>query len=1208
MEDACETDMVETDAEEASDADDNEEERTPGAFPSADATPRSPCQRRASALYDLLPPEPSDTSSIDGHPPLEAQIVDVTYRDHEMPSSYDAEVDDAPKAFLIDMHLVDATGRTVLATVEGVRPRVRFVYVGDAGLSATKLQNLCAAAARCCRSDDADHAAGGAPEADEIEATAQKSRRASLVGFDPHGDDPLQRRTFEEVSLAFKTHWQASRVRRMHPGTLRQLGFVVVDPRCDPVVAFFIERRLEACGWVAIRRPRVVPPESRTSSAQLELVCAADNVAPSERRGLAPLLVASYDIETYGSRGAGVFPDADVDADYICAITTNFWRAGAPVAERFNVVMIVGHTTRHHGADTAVECYATERELLLAWSSLLRRLDPKVITGYNIYRFDNPYVSKRAHRLRERLFWHFGAHLAEPVQDKPFKLESAAYGSNEGHTFAAKGKVILDLMQYMQMNYKLPLYNLNFISGHFLGSQKTDLDIPTMWRLVEKGEFDPVIAYVQRDGELVQELLKNRDVINSVWEMSRATSTLPTDVLTRGQQIRVMNRLRRTCAERDVAIRPPPEAPKRRFIGARVVSPVRGFYDPTKGKVITLDFASLYPSIVRAYNLCYQTWIPPNQVEQVRARFPALEIVPHELELGQVWEELQGRVYPECVELTQQTAAFVDLAQKQFKKSYVDVALTDDEFEAVVVPMVPAGAKLGRHHFVTIPDASGRCAKRLRPKPVAHHFAKGVPCATSPTGEARCPSLLPEILEELGKLRKKAKKAMGAAEADAKAWEAKAEAAAADGKEHADRMAAAAVELAALYDKEQLAYKVVMNSVYGFTAADTLRLLALAETITALGRKSLGASIAIAERLCAEMGFPESRVVYGDTDSLFVHVAGASAEEALDVGARISSECNAHFERETKSSVLKLEFEALFEGLVLIGKKTYAGLQHAVYEKGTVATKTYGGREWTIEEHGMSAKPKKYKKGLRAVRRDTPPFVAELQSKSLDVLLDTKAVPPVLAYIEAELMRLVDLQVPRADFRITMQLKREEDYHRAEGEAVAKQPHLRLVKKLEARSVAGTLPQGCTLWGVGERVPYFYAETDELVACDRAECPVYGEVHGVPPDRVHYFELAKKALKQGLSVIPDVDELVMRIYQQLIAPLRKEVEKRRKHAEERRQLQRRGQTSITGFFSDAPQPSGRKPSSGARPTTSGKRPAELAPPRAKRHGTIHDFL
>ena len=119
-----------------------------------------------------------------------------------------------------------------------------------------------------------------------------------------------------------------------------------------------------------------------------------------------------------------------------------------------------------------------------------------------------------------------------------------------------------------------------------------------------------------------------------------------------------------------------------------------------------------------------------------------------------------------------------------------------------------------------------------------------------------------------------------------------------------------------------------------------------------------------------------------DTDSVFVHVAGADARAALDVGARISEECNRHFARATKSSVLVLEFEALFEGILLIGKKTYAGLQHAVGGTGATVTRQYGGRDYTFEEHTAAAKAKKYKKGMRAVRRDTAPFIARARASS----------------------------------------------------------------------------------------------------------------------------------------------------------------------------------------------------------------------------------
>lgn len=1161
----------------------------------ATCRPRSPCCRRKEDAYGLI----SSTSFTNHTTSIEAQIVEVTYRDHDLPacnltcpSSLDVEgfadvcyhdVDPSAVGLHVDMHLVDADGRSITATIGTRKPfarRVNLVLKQTTGSSPRAVDELVQTISSRL----------GMRDSQELTRNMRTFRQSLLVGFDPCGNDPLARNRYQIVSFAFATNELASRVKRMQHAVK---PFEIVDPRADVVIAFLIERNLEACGWVRIANARVAPATTRTSSAQLEVSCGIEDVHPLDRRSVAPIMVASYDIETYGSRGAGVFPDADIDGDYVCAITTNFWRAGSALHDRFNVVMIVGQTHAHHGSDTAVECFATEKELLLAWSALIRKVDPKIISGYNIYRFDNEYLCKRAQKLRERLFWHFGAFLCEPAEPKAFKLESAAFGQNEGMAFDIKGKVVLDLMQHMMQSYKLPLYNLNYVSKHFLGNSKTDLDIPTMFKLVEKGEFDRLIAYVQRDGELVQELLKNRDVINSVVEMSRATSTFPTDILTRGQQIRVMNRLRRTCADRGVAILPPPVLPKRRFIGARVVKPQKGFFDPANGKVITLDFASLYPSIVRAYNLCYQTWIDPRHIDSIRNKFPDLEIVEHTLTLGQVWEEVRALPPGAAIEI-RSAPKLVDLAQKQLKRGYVDVALTDDEFEEAVRPLLCGieGGELTRHHVITLVDPTTAKPRRFRPKNVSHSFAKGVP---QPDGsEKRCPSLLPEILEELGKLRKKAKKAMGVAEADASHWTEEAERLEASGV-HADEVrkrAAAATELAALYDKEQLAYKVVMNSVYGFTAADTLRLLALAETITALGRKSLGASIEIAERLCVEMGFPDSRVVYGDTDSIFVHVDGASAGEALDVGAKISSECNAHFQRETKSSVLKLEFEALFEGLVLIGKKTYAGLQHAVFEKGTTTTKTYNGRPWEIEEHGMSSKPKKYKKGMRAVRRDTPPFVATTQSEALDLLLETKSVAPVLRYIEEAILRLVRVQVPRPQFQITMQLKREEDYVKAPGDAVAKQPHLRLVKKLERRSHEGTLPQGCTLWGVGERVPFYYAETDDGVACDRAECPAYGEVHSIPYDRVHYFDLVEKALDQGLSVVPEVKTLLRRLDAEHIAVLRDTMKRRRKLAEERRKLAANGQRSITGFLRNNPTTAG--------DTVGGSAIVGMAPPAKRR--------
>ena len=43
-----------------------------------------------------------------------------------------------------------------------------------------------------------------------------------------------------------------------------------------------------------------------------------------------------------------------------------------------------------------------------------------------------------------------------------------------------------------------------------------------------------------------------------------------------------------------------------KYDGATVIKPNRGFH---KDPIATLDFASLYPSIMMAHNLCYSTLI-----------------------------------------------------------------------------------------------------------------------------------------------------------------------------------------------------------------------------------------------------------------------------------------------------------------------------------------------------------------------------------------------------------------------------------------------------------------------------------------------------------------------------------------------------------------------------------------------------------------------
>lgn len=57
-----------------------------------------------------------------------------------------------------------------------------------------------------------------------------------------------------------------------------------------------------------------------------------------------------------------------------------------------------------------------------------------------------------------------------------------------------------------------------------------------------------------------------------------------------------------------------PAGSDEQYEGATVIEPTKGYYDVP---ITTLDFASLYPSIMMAHNLCYTTLLDPGLVQKL---------------------------------------------------------------------------------------------------------------------------------------------------------------------------------------------------------------------------------------------------------------------------------------------------------------------------------------------------------------------------------------------------------------------------------------------------------------------------------------------------------------------------------------------------------------------------------------------------------------
>ena len=121
-------------------------------------------------------------------------------------------------------------------------------------------------------------------------------------------------------------------------------------------------------------------------------------------------------------------------------------------------------------------------------------------------------------------------------------------------------------------------------------------------------------VYCLKDAYLPLRLLDKLMCLTNYMEMARVTGVPLSYLLTRGQQIKVVSQLLRKALEQDLLMPVHKSESGEEFEGATVIEPVRGYYGQP---IATLDFSSLYPSIMMAHNLCYTTLLHPRDRDKM---------------------------------------------------------------------------------------------------------------------------------------------------------------------------------------------------------------------------------------------------------------------------------------------------------------------------------------------------------------------------------------------------------------------------------------------------------------------------------------------------------------------------------------------------------------------------------------------------------------
>ncbi|TWU73840.1 DNA-directed DNA polymerase delta [Metarhizium rileyi] len=374
------------------------------------------------------------------------------------------------------------------------------------------------------------------------------------------------------------------------------------------VLRFMVDCKVQGMSWVEAPATtyKIVPDNLRQSNCQIEAEIPYLDLVAHKPEGewakMAPLRILSFDIECAGRKG--IFPEANKDPVIQIANVVTKYGEKKPFIRNVFCLDITSSIVA-----TQILEYEKESKMLSEWQQFLIRADPDIIIGYNIANFDFPYLLDRAKHLKVNGFEYWSRLPSVASKVKEMNFSSKQIGNRDTKTTNTNGRLQLDLLQLIQRDHQLRSYTLNSVCAHFLGEQKEDVH-HTMITELFNGTPESrrrLALYCLKDAYLPQRLMDKLSCLENYTEMARVTGVPFNFLLSRGQQIKFVSQLFRKALDQKLVIpNIKSDASDEQYEGATVIEPVRGYYDVP---IATLDFASLYPSIIQAHNLCYTTLI-----------------------------------------------------------------------------------------------------------------------------------------------------------------------------------------------------------------------------------------------------------------------------------------------------------------------------------------------------------------------------------------------------------------------------------------------------------------------------------------------------------------------------------------------------------------------------------------------------------------------
>lgn len=364
--------------------------------------------------------------------------------------------------------------------------------------------------------------------------------------------------------------------------------------------------------------------------------------------------IFSYDLETYSDRHNSM-PDALCAKHVIYMVSVVFQRFKDPTSRKKEIILFgdCSHTDMAN-----VIKVNSETELINTLQSLILKYDPDITVGYNTYGYDNIYLENRIKR-RLQDWKPLGRLIGEPTTMKTVSWSSSAYKNQDFTILEMNGRISVDMLPVIRRDFKFPLYNLDYVSNHFLKRGKYPVkakqmfetfelqqclsadftpetgDVPesfvqqckkknineskeirqlwnTEYKIFALDEMKKVVEYCVVDSDLVMDLFEKINVWINLIQLSNVMAVTPSELFTRGTGIRMVNQVYDE-ASRDGIVLDQVDIPYERIEGGLVVEPKPGMYR----YICCVDYKSLYPSIISTHNFDHRTIIPPELMDKI---------------------------------------------------------------------------------------------------------------------------------------------------------------------------------------------------------------------------------------------------------------------------------------------------------------------------------------------------------------------------------------------------------------------------------------------------------------------------------------------------------------------------------------------------------------------------------------------------------------